>query len=140
MLFELIVFAIASTVIVVVLAACIYVIGLPFQLTFGFALFASFYGFAVLFPGGYNVVIGLFGTGGEDRLQRLCAFVRGVSMVAGSAFGIMLGAPRNALTPYLPWLAGICLALFLWSIVREVIHDNAGLPLTPPSSKEPDDG
>jgi len=77
---------------------------------------------AVLMPGGINVWIAATGTGGEDRTERITAGVRGVAMIAGWTSSIFLLAPRNAWSPYLPYLIACCVAMFVWSIWRDSRH------------------
>ncbi len=127
MTFELLVFTVISVVVVTVLAVVIFLVGFPFNLNFGAAIAIATYAFVVLLPGGANLWIAAFATGGEDRVERTAAGVRGVAMIGGWTSLIFLFAPRHQLTPVIPWLIGVCVVMFVWSGWRETRHQTEEL-------------
>ncbi len=127
MTFELLIFSVVAFVVIVVLAAFVFVVGIPFDLNFGAAVMIATYIFAVIMPGAMNLWIAATGSGGEDSVERTAAGVRGVAMIGGWTSLILLFVPRNSFTPILPWMIGACFVMFVWSNWRENSHQTKQL-------------
>jgi len=127
MMFELLAFTVVASIVVATLAIIIFLIGLPLDLNFGTAIAIAVYIFAVVLPGVANLWIAAFATGGEDRVERATAGVRGIAMIGGWTLAICLLAPRHGFMSAIPWLIGICFVMFVWSIWRETRHQTQEL-------------
>lgn len=127
MTFELLIFSVVGFVVIAVLTAFVFVVGIPFELDFGAAMMIATYVFAVLMPGGMNLWIAATGSGAEDPVERTAAGVRGVAMIGGWTSLILLFIPRNAFTPILLSMIGACFAMFVWSNWRETRHQTKKL-------------
>jgi uncharacterized membrane protein len=127
MKFELLIFGIIAFVAIAVLAVMVVAVGVPFGMSPGLAIPIAVYVFAVIFPGGMNLWIAAIGSGGEDATERVAAGVRGVAMIVGWTAFIFLLGPRNASSPYLPYLLALCVVLFAWSVWRETRHQRKKL-------------
>jgi uncharacterized membrane protein len=127
MTFELLIFGMFAFVAIAVLAVMVVAVGVPFGVSPKLAIPIAVYIFAVIFPGAMNLWIAATGNGGEDETERVAAGVRGVAMIVGWTTVIFVFGPRNAWSPYLPYLLALCVILFAWSVWRASRHQRMKL-------------
>lgn len=116
MTFELLVFGVLATVVVLALAFVVFLAGIPFGLDFGSAIVIGAYLFAIVFPGAANLWIAARASDNESTGERVAAAVRGIAMLAGPAFAIIYFNPNQETSAWILVLAIICLCMFGWSI------------------------
>jgi len=116
MTFELLIFGIIATVVVLALAVVVFIVGIPFGLDFGGALAIGAYIFAIVLPGSMNLWIAARASDNESTGERVAAAVRGIAMLAGPVFAIIYFNPNRESSAWLLVLAATCLCMFGWSI------------------------
>ena len=120
MTFELFLFGIIATVVVLALAVVVF-------LDFGGALAIGAYIFAVVLPGAANLWIAARASDKESVGERVAAAVRGTALLAGPIFTIIYFNPHHDSSAWMLILAATCLCMFGWSIWAGTRYQTARL-------------
>ena len=121
MIIELLVLGVLPALIVIVLVAMVFSVGVAFGLPPEFALLVSIFVLGPTPTAVKDLWVAISGRGGEEMSDRVAVGIRGLALLIGSATFFFHVAPHNQWSGFPVYLVATCAVLFIgtdWRALR----------------------